>query len=119
MLEVLVTVTILSTGIVFILRSFSAAITAEKLSQDIAIGCYLAEEKLWEITQVQNTNYASGNMQEGAEIIAGREFGWDYELKDVADYLLSELDLKITLPTRAGQNDYELKFSTYLAQANK
>lgn len=61
--EVMVAVAILSTALVFVFRSFATVLTAVKLSRNLTLACWLAEEKIWEasvkakgVTSVLNLN---------------------------------------------------------------
>ncbi|MFH1191309.1 MAG: prepilin-type N-terminal cleavage/methylation domain-containing protein, partial [Candidatus Omnitrophota bacterium] len=45
--EVLITMAILVTGIVFVFRAFVTSMSSAKFSQNITMACLLAENKIW------------------------------------------------------------------------
>lgn len=51
LLEVLLAVTILSLGLVLVLRSFVSSLKAIKISQDILVANLLLEQKIWQKQQ--------------------------------------------------------------------
>ncbi len=115
LLEVLITVAILSTAIVFVFQSFTASLSSSKFSQNITLACYLVESKLWEIEQKQKQDTKPLEPAQGAEKIQGRDFNWSYEIKEL-DSALPELEqLTLTLSwEEKRENPYTLEFSTYL-----
>jgi len=113
LLEVLITVAILSTAIVFIFRSFIASLSASRLAQEISLACFLAEDKIWEI----EANYPQALPQNPErEIIQGINFGHRYEILN-SDYPGLK-ELKSSVFWREGKKDNTLEFFTYLP-ANK
>jgi type II secretion system protein I len=77
LLEVIITVAILSIAIVSIFRAFTTVLSTLKLSQNMTLACFLAEDKLWEIEQRQRDNVKPLEAS-GSETIQEREFKWDY-----------------------------------------
>lgn len=51
LMEVMVTIVILSLGLTLIIRSFMMSFRASRLAKDYTAACLLAEEKLWEFEQ--------------------------------------------------------------------
>lgn len=108
LLEVIITLAILSAGIVFILRAFSASLYAAKFSQNITLACLLAEEKLWEIQEKQ------GGQEflpaQNKETMQGRDFNWSYEAAKLEDSELTELKFNVSWRESAREKEYTLKF---------
>lgn len=76
LIEVLVTLAILSTAVISIFRSFAASLYAVKLSQNITRASYLVEEKIWEIDQwdkdiVEQENGFKFNYQKNKTDLSG------------------------------------------------
>lgn len=110
LIEVLITVAILSSAIIFVFRSFATALTSVKFSQDLTRACYLAEDKLWEINQYS----LNGNSlpEQGSE----DKFRWEYEISPASEPNLEELKLNVYWKKNKKESDYSLQFSTYLAK---
>lgn len=107
LIEVLVTVAILSTAIVFLFRSFATALYVAKFSQDITLGCYLAEDKLGQIIHLK------GNLPEaGPEIIQAKNFNWKYEILDTDNPDLKTLKVVVSWKENPKEKEYEMDFST-------
>lgn len=110
LLEVVVTVAIVSLALVFVLRGFSVILSSARLSQDITLACLLAEEKIWE---VENGLATSGSR---SQEIQARQFGWEYRQypetsAPAAD--LVRLDLSVTWDASVARKE-KLDISTYL-----
>lgn len=101
LIEVLVTVAILSAAIIFILQALAASLSASRLSQNISRACYLTEEKIWNIKE----SFGEGPMREG-------DFRWDYIVRDTDNSKLGELEFSVFWPQKPGQ-EYSMKFKTY------
>lgn len=114
LLEVLITVAVLSTAIIFVLRSFTAALSAARFSQNIGLACYLAENKLWEIEQKQKLYYEPLIPEQGSQILQERRFNWAYTLSKLTDADLILLKVKVSWQEKAREKEYSLSFSTYL-----
>ena len=114
LIEVLITVGILSTAIVFLLRSFTASIAAGKFSQDITLGCYLAEEKLWEIeTAFKIVGMAMPEVKEVE--IQNRKFNWKFATADTAPPSdLKALKLEVFWKENMREKEYTMDFLTFL-----
>jgi hypothetical protein len=109
-LEVVITVAILSTSLVFVLRGFSTILFSARLSQDMSLACLLAEEKIWDIEQGLNSG---GNH---SVIMQSKEFGWEYALHPApnAPADLNQLDLTASWNGPGGRKA-SLEISTYLS----
>ncbi|MDP2904881.1 MAG: prepilin-type N-terminal cleavage/methylation domain-containing protein [Candidatus Omnitrophota bacterium] len=112
LLEVIITVAVFSTALVFVLRAFTTVLFGARLSQDMTLACLAAENKLWEIEQAPSTGAAYPD-KEGAQVIQDREFKWSYELFPSSYALLSELDLAISWRQHAGR-EAKVDIATYL-----
>ena len=116
LLEVLIAVGILSTAIIFIFRSFTAALASVRFSQNITLACYLAEAKFWEVER----SYISGGKipDPGKEKIQEKDFHWSYEILDTAEPDLKLLKLAVSWKENQREKEYPLEFFTYLPPKN-
>lgn len=113
LIETLVTVAILSGGIVFIFRAFITTLSATKISQNIILGCLLTEDKVWQIDQKRAKGVAQNNYSEEKITLQNREFDFKYEISDTGSPKLKKLTSGISwLKNR--QSDYSMDFFTYL-----
>lgn len=112
LVEVLITVGILSSAITFIFRSFTASLFAVNFSQNISLACYLSEDKIWEITQAYKS--ALDMPESGDEAIANKDFNWRYELleTDVPD--IKELKFTVNWAKGNKKQNYRIEFLNYL-----
>jgi prepilin-type N-terminal cleavage/methylation domain-containing protein len=113
LIEVLITVGIIASVIIFLLRSFATALAGAKLGQEIQLGCYLAEEKAWELQSAYSLGLKVP--EAGKEKRQNKEFNWSYDLQDAAISGLKELKIKVFWPQDQRKNEYSLDFLTYLA----
>jgi Tfp pilus assembly protein PilE len=114
LIEILVTVAILSGAIVFIFRAFTTALTAAKLSQDITLSCLLAEDRGWQIEQKKERGIAQDNDSEEKAILQKHEFNLKYKISGVDSSKLKMLSLVVSWPKNR-QNTYSMDFFTYLS----
>ena len=104
MLEVIITVAILSTAIVVVLRAFTTIISAVKFSQNITLACLFAEDKLWKLendfplTEEANTQSS--------------KFSYNDESSDTDIPGLKQLKLTVSWEEKR-KNPYSLEFYTY------
>lgn len=113
LLEVLITVAILSSAIIFLFRSFAASLSSMRFSQHITLACYLAENNLWEI---ETRSAAGANLPAtSSKKLQNINFGWSYEISDTDIKDIKKLNLKTTWKENARKMDYSLDFLTYLA----
>lgn len=113
LLEVLIATAILSTAVIFIFRSFVTALSAVKLSQNITLAGYLAEDKLWEIGQAYRLGApltGSGSDNQGYPA-----FNWSYEISDTDMQDLKELRLTLSWQQGRQPGEYSLGFLSYLS----
>ncbi|MDD2751646.1 MAG: type II secretion system minor pseudopilin GspI [Candidatus Omnitrophica bacterium] len=104
LIEVLVTIAIVSTAITFIFRSFATLLSSQKMSQNMILACFLAEEKIFIISEEQKKSSSALGYREGAEQLQGNQFDWNASLLDSADPGLVQLEFNVFLP---GKNDGE------------
>jgi len=114
LLEVLITVAILSTAIIFIFRSFTASLSAVRFSQDITLACYLAEDKFWEMKQKQKKSIRPLNYEQGTEELQGRQFNWVYQTSKLEDSDLIKLQFDVSWRHKIKEKEYTITFLTYL-----
>lgn len=114
LVEVLITVAILSTAIIFVFRSFTVLLSSVKFSQDLNLACFLAEGKMWEIENKQK--YISSVLEpgQGVERIQGKDFTWRYGLGKLDNSDLIEMDCSIFWQENGREEEYSLEFLTYL-----
>lgn len=114
LLEVMITVAILSTAIVFTLRAFATVLSSVRFSQNIALACLLAEDKMWEAQVRQKENEESLEPTSGKETIQGRDFNWDYEATKIPDLNLIDLKFNVNWKEKIREKEYVLNFVTRL-----
>ena len=115
LIEVLITVAILLTAIVFLFRSFATSLTTAQFSQNTTLACYLAEEKLFDI---QNSYaYKKMLMDEGTQALQNINFRWKYEISDTDNEGLKKLDLLIIWKEKNRAREYSMDFTTLLPVA--
>lgn len=117
LLEVLITVAILSTAITFLFRSFTAVLSSAQFSQYISLACYLSEDKLWEIEQA-NTG-GSGFPESGSAMQQNKNFNWRYEIQDTDHQDLKELNFIVSWKVKTREKEYLMEFLTYLPVKKK
>lgn len=115
LVEVVITVGIISCAVILILRSFTAVIAATKLSQNISRACLLAENRLF---------WVENNLQPPEEALPSPPKETDFTLTQESDGI-SDLfpDLKLLLLNVSWQErknkPYSLDFLTYLFMENE
>lgn len=115
LLEVIITVGILSTAIVFLFRSFAASLATTKFSQNITLACYLAKERLWLMEEKQKDATFHLEPESGTEKIQSRDFNWRQTAADLAELPdLVEANLAVSWKEGAAGQDYTMSFLTYL-----
>lgn len=114
LLELLISIAVLSGAIVFVFRGLTAALVSFRFSQNITIACYLAEEKLFEIEEKQKNSPLPLPQEEGQEELQGRKFNWVYRTKELPDSGLVGLDLIISWREKAREKEYTISFPAYL-----
>lgn len=108
LIEVLVTVSVLSVAVVFIFRAFTASLAAADFNKNMTLGCLLAEERLWD-AEFRSNSFSVTN---GEATLGAKNFNWELKLDDT-----DSPDLKQALLTVAWQqgreNLYSMDFLTY------
>ncbi|OIO38393.1 MAG: hypothetical protein AUJ75_02895 [Candidatus Omnitrophica bacterium CG1_02_49_10] len=107
LLEVVVSIAILSLGAAVILRSFVSSARADAIAGDILNATYLAEEKLSEFEMPGRENMASENGQ-GDD---GR-FQWLSGMK-ISDEDLGIAAVDVIVKWRRGNKDNRLEIASY------
>lgn len=112
LLELIISIAILSTGIVIILQalSFSARVTG--LSCDIVNAVLLAEDKLQDFEFKEKHNLLT--KEPNAAAGEADKFKWQYTLSPVSGLALSKLDLRFRW--QRAKKEENLDLSTYLRQ---
>jgi len=113
LIEVLVTVAILSGGIVFIFRAFMAAIAAAKISQNMTLGCLLAQDRAWQVEQKREKGIAQNSHNEEKVLLQNREFNFKYDISGTDSPKLKKLTSIVSWPKNRG-SEYNMEFFTYL-----
>lgn len=115
LLEVIITVGILATGIVFLFRSFAMSLTVSKFSQDLSLACFIAEEKIWEAEEKQLGSASFIEPDFGTKQAQGRDFKWNYSVTGLPEFARLGL-LKLDLSWKEGPREkgYSTEFLTYL-----
>jgi len=107
LLEVMVSVAILSIGLVFVLGSFMSSIRAMSLSEDYFKASLLLEDKLYE---VYNTELKERSLSDEFDDF-GKRFSWHLDVEKLEDFPLFQVGLKILWDKRTRQ--HELSLITY------
>ncbi|MCM8797230.1 MAG: type II secretion system GspH family protein [Candidatus Omnitrophica bacterium] len=116
LVEILVTVAILSTAIIFVFRSFATSLYCAKLSQDITFVGLLAENKLWDIEQKQKASRRPLERESGEDEIDGKKIKWSYTIAKLEGYnLLVEAAFNFLWEERLKEKEYALNLLTYLS----
>lgn len=114
LIEILITLAILSTAIIFVFRSFTASLSAARFSQDISLACFLAEDKIWEIEEAAALGLQIP--ESGTQVIQNKNFNCYHEITDSASPDLRELKFTVSWKENIREKDYPLEFLTYLAR---
>ncbi len=117
LIEVLITVAVVSTAVVFILRSFTTLFAATKFSQDMTFACFLAEDKLGEIELRYKDPSVSPLEIEGTQDIGTRHFSWRYQAVDPGLTNLKRIDFECLWKENAKEKEHSLDLSAYLASS--
>lgn len=112
LIEVLLTVAILSSSIIFVFRAFSACLAANRLSQHITLACYLAQDKLWEA--IEAFRYHKAISQAGTENIQNHAINWSARAKQSTQEDLKILTVSVSWSENSREAPYVMDFVTYL-----
>jgi len=112
--EVLVAIAILSTAIIFIFRSFATLLSSQRVSQDLILATFFAEEKIWEVKEEQKNSLKPLDYKEGSQELQGNQFNWNCSLVDLGQSGLVELELSVSLPGKSNADRRTVNFLTYI-----
>ncbi|MCK9614256.1 MAG: hypothetical protein M0R48_01985 [Candidatus Omnitrophica bacterium] len=113
LIEVLVTVAILTGGIVFVFRGFMTSLSAANLSQNIMLASFLVEDKFWQIEEMQKQKILPENSGLETIKVQNREFNVKYEISRTGIEGLSKLNVSVSWP-KDRKNSHSVDFVTYL-----
>lgn len=110
--EVLITMAIMVTGIVFVFRAFVTSMICAKFSQNITIACLLAGNKIWEIEE----NHKGGIAMEtsGSQASQNKEYKWNYLISKIEGMELEEMEFDLSWQEKTREKEYLLKLISYL-----
>lgn len=108
LLEVMISVSILSFGLLLILNSFMKPIRAAELSKDYFKAGLLLEEKMFEICNSDITEGSSGGSFSGFN----SSFSWNLDVIKSEESAFKEINLKILWNEKNKEQD--IAVSTYL-----
>lgn len=91
LIELMVTVAVLSIGLVFVLHAFSTTVKASRLAIDMNEACFLAGSIISDLEMKQNNSEILS--QESSET---DRFRWSYELTPLEDTGISTLNFKVS-----------------------
>lgn len=110
--EVLITMAILVTGIVFVFRAFITSLACAKFSQNITVACLLAENKIWEIEENRKGNIDMETF--GSQTPQNKEYKWNYLISKTEGMELENMEFDLSWQEKPNEKEYLLKFITYL-----
>lgn len=117
LIEVLITVAILSGGIVFVFRAFTTSLSAANLSQNITLASLLAEDTFWQIGQMEKEKILQEISGANVEVTQNRDFNISYELSPTGVEGLNKLDVSVSW-LKNKKDSYDCSFSAYLEPMN-
>lgn len=108
LLEVLVSVTIISVGLAYIVRSFSSATRAIETSRHLLKSVSLAENMMWDMEArgAMDKGWDSGRFKED------NNFFWEVETRTLKDVPLNQVSLKINW--KGPREKQRVSLDTYL-----
>lgn len=113
LIEVLITVAVLATAIVFVFRGFVSSLSATRFSQNITLACLVAEDRIWRLeNKLPLTDSAEVEERQDSKFL------WEDAIGDVNPDNLPGLKL-LTLTAsweEKRKNLYSLVFLTYFYQ---
>ena len=108
LLEVMLSVAILSIALVLILNSFMNSIRTIELSEDYFRANLLLEQRMFDLR-----NYATKRISGKGEFNDfGNRFSWDLDVEEIGDFLPKELNLRISWQER--KKSHDVAIVTYL-----
>lgn len=91
LLEVLVSITIISVGLIFVIRSFSTSSRAIETAAKFLKSVSLLEERLWDLE-------AEGAVDKGRDrdtFKKERAYRWEMVAEDAGDFPINEVNIKV------------------------
>jgi len=113
LVEILVTTTILSLGIVFIYEAFFVSLRAYNYYENYVNVAPWMDEKLWEVQDAfTRTGAYEATAPEGELVAEGRTYAWQLssELVDSGSNLYS---IGLSLTRHESKNDFQVKRAVY------
>lgn len=111
LIEVLVTMAIFSTAIIFVFRAFTTSLDSVRLSQHVVLASELAQEKILETSLALKSHQSFPGS--GSVTLENQKFDWRYELTDL-EKNEKGLNLAVTWKEKAGKNQHLLEIRTLL-----
>jgi len=108
LLEVVLSIFIISVGIVFVINSFITSIKAFKVSKLYLDALYRIEEKMWEYEERGEIEETS----DSGEFKDYKDAAWNIEAEEVEDFPLNKVTLNVTLKDDSRKRGFTLV--TYL-----
>ncbi len=108
LIEVLISIGIVSSAVVLLFQSFTAALTAARFSQNISLACFLAEEKLFEAEWAFRASPYLSLSQTGNAVIQATPFTWETSLSLQPHENVASMVCGISWPERGRQGNYTL-----------
>jgi type II secretion system protein I len=117
LLEVLITVAILSSAIIFVFRAFTASLAANRLSQNITRACFVAEAKLWEALHLSLRNKAIP--ASGSENIDNLDINWSFRSGHSSPDGLRPLTVSVYWRENTREKNVSMEFTTLIPIKNE
>ena len=111
LLEALLSVLIVTVGIVFVLGSFVTSLKTVKVTEAYYKMMYMIENRMWQYDDKMEIEPGSGSGE--AEFVEGGE--WEYEAEELEELPLSEFNMEVRL--KEGGGERRLAVTTYLNTA--
>jgi len=95
-----------------VFRAFMTSLSAANLSQNIMLASFLAEDKLWQVEQMQKEKITQDNSGVNTITLQNREFNVRYEISSTAAEGPGKLDVTVSWP-KDKRSSHSVNFSTY------
>ena len=112
LIEVIVTVAVLSTAIMFVFRSFATVLAASKIGQNMTLACLRAENELYKIEQEQRK---SNSPLDGKGSDAAQVFSWNYVTGKNPNWNLMNCAFAVSWKEKKGNVPRQLQIDTFLS----
>ncbi len=112
LVEVMVSISILSIGLLLVLNSFMRSIKAIELSRDYFKAGLLLENKIYELS---NKDTEEGVL-EGSFDDFNKRFSWNLDVRKIEESPLNEINLKVSWGGKDKEKD--ISISTYIKDVN-